>query len=298
MEVNVMVVPTAVSPVCRLIVEVGYFDKVAEIKQKVEDCYGIPVAAQRLFFQNQELADGRDTVYYSILHGSHIVLQLRWQVAVRFWLRGLAAKRGGAGGDNRTHEVVHVTASLPPAGHGRKVAVFARREENVAALKRRIHDAAQTVAPPPECMRMVIDIKRGIFEEMKDHLPLGAYVEFDSGVVEVKVANRKEMGNPESSSDASVDDADDDEIVIGMLMEGSFSEDVDFLLGASPADMVATLREQLPPPLAGEDYHFELNGEAMNEELSLEAHGVVESGVTIMIVSGRLPAPRHGLESD
>jgi hypothetical protein len=122
-------------------------------------------------------------------------------------------------------------------------------------------------------------------------------------VVEVTIVDCKKMVEAGSSSGSNRNtnvDANNNKIVIGLLMEGSRSQHMDFLLEASPADMVATLQEQLndnfegdpeTPLLAEGDYHFELNGVAMNEELSLEVHGVVESGETIMIISGRLPTP-------
>uniref|UniRef100_A0A0E0A535 Ubiquitin-like domain-containing protein n=1 Tax=Oryza glumipatula TaxID=40148 RepID=A0A0E0A535_9ORYZ len=301
MDVNVVVLPTVVSRSCRLTVVVEPFDKVVEIKQKVESCYGIPVTAQRLLYWNRELADDHDIEYYPIFDGSHVLLLLHWQVAARFcWIHGLAKWSGG----DTTHDMVHVTAYLPPASWGRKVTVFARREESVAALKRRIHGVQKMAMPLPKCMWLgVNDFVCGGLMVMMDHWPLGAYVEFDSGVVEVTIVDCNKMVEAGSSSGSNRNtnvDANDNKIVIGLLMEGSRSQHMDFLLEASPADMVATLREQLNdnfegspemPLLAEGDYHFELNGVAMNEELSLEAHGVVESGETIMIIFGRLPAP-------
>ncbi len=85
------------------------------------------------------------------------------------------------------HDTVHVTAYLPPASWGRKVTVFARREESVAALKLRIHGAQKVDMPLPECMWN--DFVCGSLMVMMDHWPLGAYVEFDSGVVEVTIVD-------------------------------------------------------------------------------------------------------------
>ncbi|EAZ39182.1 hypothetical protein OsJ_23608 [Oryza sativa Japonica Group] len=202
MDVNVVVLPTVVSRSCRLTVVVEPFDKVVEIKQKVESCYGIPVAA-------------------------------------RFcWIHGLAKWSGG----DRMHDTVHVTAYLPPASWGRKVTVFARREESVAALKLRIHGAQKVDMPLPECMWN--DFVCGSLMVMMDHWPLGAYVEFDSGVVEVTIVDCKKMVETGSSSGSNRNtnvDANNNKIVIGLLMEGSHSQHMDFLLEASPADMVATL---------------------------------------------------------
>ncbi|BAT00700.1 Os07g0229500 [Oryza sativa Japonica Group] len=230
MDVNVVVLPTVVSRSCRLTVVVEPFDKVVEIKQKVESCYGIP---------NRELADDHDIEYYPIFDGSHVLLLPHWQVAARFcWIHGLAKWSGG----DRMHDTVHVTAYLPPASWGRKVTVFARREESVAALKLRIHGAQKVDMPLPECMWN--DFVCGSLMVMMDHWPLGAYVEFDSGVVEVTIVDCKKMVETGSSSGSNRNtnvDANNNKIVIGLLMEGSHSQHMDFLLEASPADMVATL---------------------------------------------------------
>ncbi|KAJ9136306.1 hypothetical protein P3X46_033397 [Hevea brasiliensis] len=55
-------------------IELGYFDTVLEIKEKVLKYRGIPVNKQTLVFNGQVLQDDRDIEYCEILHNSHIQL--------------------------------------------------------------------------------------------------------------------------------------------------------------------------------------------------------------------------------
>uniref|UniRef100_A0A0E0KER6 Uncharacterized protein n=1 Tax=Oryza punctata TaxID=4537 RepID=A0A0E0KER6_ORYPU len=77
-------------------------------------------------------------------------------------------------------------------------------------------------------------------EPMKDHLLLDAYLEFDSNMVEVMVIARNEVGEAGRSSRKDLND----NLIRGRLR-------------------VET------PLLAEGDYHFELNGEAMNLPLTI-----------------------------
>ncbi|GMI93331.1 hypothetical protein HRI_003002400 [Hibiscus trionum] len=55
-------------------IEVGFFDTVLEIKEKVQKCQGIPVSTQTLIFNGRVLEDERDVEYCGILH--HSLIQL------------------------------------------------------------------------------------------------------------------------------------------------------------------------------------------------------------------------------
>ncbi|KAJ8470380.1 hypothetical protein OPV22_024723 [Ensete ventricosum] len=57
-------------------IEIGFFDTVLEIKEKVQKYEGFPVSTQKLVFNGQELEDDRDTEYYDILQNSRIHLAL------------------------------------------------------------------------------------------------------------------------------------------------------------------------------------------------------------------------------
>ncbi|ESQ37974.1 hypothetical protein EUTSA_v10028963mg [Eutrema salsugineum] len=55
-------------------IEVGYFDTVLEIKQKIEKYQRIPVSKQTLFFQGNVLQDDLDIEQCQILHNSRLQL--------------------------------------------------------------------------------------------------------------------------------------------------------------------------------------------------------------------------------
>jgi hypothetical protein len=60
----------------RFVIQIWYFSTVRRIKETIQQCKGIPVEAQKLFFMGKELEDDRDTEYYSMVHGSHVLLIL------------------------------------------------------------------------------------------------------------------------------------------------------------------------------------------------------------------------------
>ncbi|KAF8112173.1 hypothetical protein N665_0066s0048 [Sinapis alba] len=53
-------------------IELGYWDTVLEIKQKIEKYQRIPVSKQTLFFQGKVLQDDLDIEQCAILHNSHL----------------------------------------------------------------------------------------------------------------------------------------------------------------------------------------------------------------------------------
>ncbi|KAG9445452.1 hypothetical protein H6P81_016792 [Aristolochia fimbriata] len=58
----------------RFSIEVGYFDTVLAMKEKIQKYQGLPVASQTLVFNGQIMSDKRDTEYYEVLQGSEIHL--------------------------------------------------------------------------------------------------------------------------------------------------------------------------------------------------------------------------------
>ncbi|XP_068639204.1 ubiquitin domain-containing protein 7SL RNA1-like [Aristolochia californica] len=61
----------------RFSIEVGYFDTVLAIKEKIQRYKGLPVACQTLVFNGQVMSDKRDTEFYEVLQGSEIQLILK-----------------------------------------------------------------------------------------------------------------------------------------------------------------------------------------------------------------------------
>ncbi|WOH16026.1 hypothetical protein DCAR_0935575 [Daucus carota subsp. sativus] len=64
-------------------IEIGYFDTVLEIKEKIQKYQGIPVSKQTLIFKGQYLEDGRDVEYCEIFHNSRIQLMLTPDATVK-----------------------------------------------------------------------------------------------------------------------------------------------------------------------------------------------------------------------
>lgn len=57
-------------------IEIGYFDTVLEIKEKIHKYTSIPVTSQTLVFNGQPMSDHLDTEFYEILQGSRVNLLL------------------------------------------------------------------------------------------------------------------------------------------------------------------------------------------------------------------------------
>ncbi|KAK1378954.1 ubiquitin domain-containing protein 7SL RNA1-like [Heracleum sosnowskyi] len=64
-------------------IEIGYFDTVLEIKEKVQKYQGIPISRQTLLFKGHCLEDGRDVEYCEIFHNSRIQLMLTPDTTVK-----------------------------------------------------------------------------------------------------------------------------------------------------------------------------------------------------------------------
>ncbi|KAH7653018.1 ubiquitin C protein [Dioscorea alata] len=58
----------------RFKMEIGFFDTVLEIKEKIQKYHGIPVPKQSLFIRGAAMADDRDTEHYELVEGSKIDL--------------------------------------------------------------------------------------------------------------------------------------------------------------------------------------------------------------------------------
>ncbi|OVA11141.1 Ubiquitin domain [Macleaya cordata] len=58
-------------------IEVGYFDTVLEMKEKIQKYEGIPISRQTLVFNGQIMLDDRDTEFYTVLHRSRIQLHIQ-----------------------------------------------------------------------------------------------------------------------------------------------------------------------------------------------------------------------------
>jgi hypothetical protein len=55
-------------------IEVGFFDTVLEIKEKIQKYHAIPISKQKLIFNGNVLQDNRNVEHCNILQSSHIQL--------------------------------------------------------------------------------------------------------------------------------------------------------------------------------------------------------------------------------
>ena len=55
-------------------IEVGFFDTVLEIKEKIQKYHAIPISKQKLIFNGNVLQDNRNVEHCNILQSSHILL--------------------------------------------------------------------------------------------------------------------------------------------------------------------------------------------------------------------------------
>lgn len=116
------------------VVEIGFFDTVAEIKEKLQFFAGYPVASQKLVFNGQELRDDADTEGCGILHNSSV------QLLVASDPSGAQDEDDGDG-DALDHPVkVNVAVSRPSPEPDRRFSLEASACDTVRRLKERIGD--------------------------------------------------------------------------------------------------------------------------------------------------------------
>ncbi|KAL5201434.1 hypothetical protein ABZP36_035788 [Zizania latifolia] len=124
--------------------EVGFFDTVHDIKQKLQSCKGWPAAALSLFHNGDVLADvgaGAGAERYGIVEGSVIHVEL----AGRQQQEKSRSKRRDGGGGSAALLRMNVVSRC---GRGRaQVAVCARRA--VSALRRELEERARVGAGFP-----------------------------------------------------------------------------------------------------------------------------------------------------
>ncbi|CAL5093999.1 unnamed protein product [Urochloa decumbens] len=107
----------------RFNIQIWYFSTVRRIKESILKYQGIPMEAQQLFFMGRELQDDYDTEYYSIVHGSHILVVIR----------------NGSSTIAESHTSdVHVVFSVPSLG--RSISLNLKTTDHVAQLKKLLQE--------------------------------------------------------------------------------------------------------------------------------------------------------------
>ncbi|KAF7070196.1 hypothetical protein CFC21_075740 [Triticum aestivum] len=266
----------------RFVVEIWYFSTVRRIKEYILKQEGIPVESQRLFFQGKELEDDRDTEYYPIVEGSHVLIVLpdgSPAAAVTAAADGHAAGAPGA--------VVHVVASGPALGQGRSVALELDASCTVARLKEMLQERTDGALP---ATKVSVFLDKAEMEDDK------ALVEFEPSSaegmkMEVRVVVRQPPPSPACNNGNGA-------AKVNNKLQQRMSVEVKWgaktaTLEVSDMDAVKELRAELgsaaPHLLLPNDgaYFFIYKQNVMEEERTLRWHDV-KTGDTIEIFNGRV----------
>ncbi|XP_045084048.1 polyubiquitin-like [Aegilops tauschii subsp. strangulata] len=266
----------------RFVVEIWYFSTVRRIKEYILKQEGIPVESQRLFFQGKELEDDRDTEYYPIVEGSHVLIVLpdgSPAAAVTAAADGHAAGAPGA--------VVHVVASGPALGQGRSVALELDASCTVARLKEMLQERTDGALP---ATKVSVFLDKAEMEDDK------ALVEFEPSSaegmkMEVRVVVRQLPPSPACNNGNGA-------AKVNNKLQQRMSVEVKWgaktaTLEVSDMDAVKELRAELgsaaPHLLLPNDgaYFFIYKQNVMEEERTLRWHDV-KTGDTIEIFNGRV----------
>ncbi|XP_073009249.1 polyubiquitin-like [Typha latifolia] len=238
-------------------IEIGYFDTVHEIKEKIHKYEGYPVSSQKLIFNGRELSDDGNTEHYDILQGSHIHLAVNEPAEVEHHVKEEDAT-------TPVNVVVLISVSK------RRLSLQVDAEETVGRLKERIFDAEGI--PVNRLVLFYGSI------EMQDHRTLADY-----GVrerIEVSVVVRPLVSTPTSLSKK----------LKVMVVPKCSTKKIPVEVNAS--DNVGELRKELQKlqgqldfDLPTEGFFFIYKQNVMDDDRSFRWHDV-RQGDTIEIFNG------------
>ncbi|CAH9089871.1 unnamed protein product [Cuscuta europaea] len=259
-------------------IEVGYFDTVLEIKEKIQKLRRIPAAAQTLVFAGEVLPDDLDVHHSDILHNSHIRL--------------LVSCSEGING----HES---PVRSPPAAAARKpIRVFLKFRgsdkpgislemdvcDTIRTLKERIN---KETGGTPAAGRQITVYVNGT--ELLDGRTLGDYELAQDSEIEV---GAKVKPSPATSSGSSGNASGSGTKKLLRVMVMSKCGTKKFAVDVNPADNVGELRKELERlkeeqdlELPEEGYFFIYKQNVMDDDRSFRWHSVGQSE-TIEIFNG------------
>ncbi|KAG5126355.1 hypothetical protein JHK82_027190 [Glycine max] len=246
--------------------EVGYFDTVLEIKEKVQKYQNIPVSKQILILNGQVLHDNDDPWKVEILHNTRIQLQV-------------TPKKEENSKDlvvNSTHTKIQLNVKTASKTHVIPLEVDVNND-TVLRLKERIHEM-ETVAVPVNRL-LLLHSSNGV--EMLDHQLLrDCYV---SENAEIDVGFRPSPPAAASASPGS-------KRLKLMVLPKSGTKKVP--VEVNPSDNVGELRKELQKlhqrvrfHLPQDGYFFIYKQNVMDDDRSFRWHHVAQ-GDTIEIFNG------------
>ncbi|XP_057750049.1 ubiquitin domain-containing protein 7SL RNA1-like [Arachis stenosperma] len=260
-------------------IEIGYFDSVLEIKEKVHKYQGIPVAKQTLFFNGHILQDDGDVWKYDILNNSHIQLVVadsdKSPVAGMIKIEDVSAIRS-----DLSPTVIKVHLNLKIASFKAHVPVEMNVTDSVLKLKEKIQEM--------EGVSTNKILLHAIGIELHDHQLLKDCDISDKSEIDVSlrpspttsaVASSRGSGSGSASKKLKL-----------MVLPNTETNKIPVEVNAS--DNVRELRKELQKlhqnlqfHLPQEDYFFIYKQNVMDDNMSFRSHDVVQ-GDTIEIFNG------------
>lgn len=243
-------------------IEIGFFDTVLEIKEKIEKYEGYPVSTQTLVFKGQVLTDTGDTEAYDILEGSRIQLMAESEIERQ---------------SPKTEEILPAKLLLliNVAALKKQFSVECEVADNVGRLKERIQESEG------------IPVNRfGLYvgsTEMQDHHALADYGLADNSEVNVVV-------RPFPPAPAGVGGAAGQKKMKVLVLTKCGTKKT--AVEVNPCDNVSELRKELQRlhgnlhfQLPQEGYFFIYRQNVMDDDRTFKWHDV-RPGDTIEIFNG------------
>ncbi|KAG6474300.1 hypothetical protein ZIOFF_068226 [Zingiber officinale] len=250
------------------VVEIGFFDTVAEIKEKVQFFAGYPVASQKLVFNGQELRDDADTERCGILHNSSVQILVASDPS--------CAKEEDDG--DALDQTVKVNVVVSRSSPDRRLSLEASACDTVHRLKARIGDLEGIMMQGLALHRQGEGEEEEEGEELLDHHTLSDYMA--AGEVEVTVHT---AARPPLSGIATPAPADPYSRSLRLVVRPMFrpAPTKKMLTTVNPSrkvnDLGRVMREKFGVHWPSEGcFLFVRNHVAMDEGKSFRWHGVEE----------------------
>ncbi|KAK2644411.1 hypothetical protein Ddye_019606 [Dipteronia dyeriana] len=263
-------------------IEVGFFDTVLEIKEKIQKYHGIPITKQTLVFNGHVLLDDRDVENCEILHNSHIQLLVAESEKPPPPLITTT----------KNNNKIHLKINMPNSSKTHPQ-LFLDMEvtDSILRLKEKIHEME---AVPVNRLVVVQSNGGGCSTELQDHISLRECELVDNSEIDVNI-----KPSPTNSGTGSIGQQQQ---TTGMTM-GTWAKKLRVMVlpkcgnkkiavDVNASDNVGELRKELQKlhqrlhfHLPQEGYFFIYKQNVMDDDQSFRWHHV-NQGDTIEIFNG------------
>ncbi|MED6143636.1 hypothetical protein PIB30_007940 [Stylosanthes scabra] len=257
-------------------IEIGYFDSVLEIKEKVHKYQGIPVAKQTLFFNGHVLQDDGDVWKCEILNNSHIQLVVAPDSDKSPVAAGIhKTEEVSAATGDLSSSVVKIHLNLKIASFKAHVPIEMNVNDTVLKLKEKIQEM--------EGVAMSKIVLHATGTELHDHQLLKDCEISDKYEIDVSL-------RPSPTTSAVASGGGGSKKLKLMVLPNTGTNKIPVEVNAS--DNVRELRKELQKlhqklqfHLPQEGYFFIYKQNVMDDDMSFRWHHVVQ-GDTIEIFNG------------